>query len=79
MASVQELKQYRNIHLIGIGGTSMSGIAQILKHWGYNISGSDANACLLYTSFNITLLLNGFNINTSYNTKKLLAVFLFNC
>ena len=44
MANVQELKQYRNIHLIGIGGTSMSGIAQILKHWGYNVSGSDANA-----------------------------------
>ncbi len=44
MANVQELKQYRNIHLIGIGGTSMSGIAQILKHWGYNVTGSDANA-----------------------------------
>ena len=44
MASVQELKQYRNIHLIGIGGTSLSGIAQILEHWGYNVSGSDALA-----------------------------------
>ena len=35
------LKQYKNIHMIGIGGVSMSGIAEILKSWGFNISGSD--------------------------------------
>ncbi len=29
------------IHFIGIGGVSMSGIAMILKHRGYHISGSD--------------------------------------
>lgn len=31
----------KNIHLIGIGGSSMSGIAEILLQIGYNISGSD--------------------------------------
>ncbi len=31
----------KNIHFIGIGGISMSGIAQILKARGYHISGSD--------------------------------------
>jgi UDP-N-acetylmuramate--alanine ligase len=32
-----------NVHLIGIGGISMSGLAEILLSGGYNISGSDAN------------------------------------
>lgn len=33
---------YSNIHFIGIGGISMSGLAEILLDNGYNISGSDA-------------------------------------
>ena len=32
----------KNIYMIGIGGISMSGIALILKHYDYNVSGSDA-------------------------------------
>lgn len=32
-----------NIHLVGIGGISMSGIAEILMDWKYNVSGSDMN------------------------------------
>lgn len=31
----------KNIHFIGIGGISMSGLAEILHNLGYNISGSD--------------------------------------
>lgn len=31
----------RNIHFIGIGGSSMSGLAEILKNLGYTVSGSD--------------------------------------
>ncbi len=42
MANIAELKQYQNIHMIGIGGISMSGIAEILKFWGFNITGSDS-------------------------------------
>ena len=44
MANIEELKQYKNIHMIGIGGVSMSGIAEILKFWGFHVTGSDANA-----------------------------------
>ncbi len=33
---------YSNIHFIGIGGISMSGIASILLKWGYFVSGSDS-------------------------------------
>ena len=43
MTNLDELKQYKHIHLIGIGGTSMSGIATILKKWGFYVTGSDAN------------------------------------
>ena len=41
MANIDELKQYRNIHMLEIGGTSMSGIAEILKNWNFNVTGSD--------------------------------------
>lgn len=44
MANLEELKQYKHIHMIGIGGTSMSGIAAILKNWGFIVTGSDANS-----------------------------------
>ena len=35
------LKDYKNIYMCGIGGISMSGLAEILKYWGFNVSGSD--------------------------------------
>lgn len=35
------LKNVKKIHMIGIGGISMSAIALMLKKYGYNISGSD--------------------------------------
>ena len=35
------VKNYKNIYFIGIGGVSMSAIALILKNSGYNVSGSD--------------------------------------
>ncbi|WP_258305010.1 Mur ligase domain-containing protein, partial [Escherichia coli] len=31
----------RNIHFVGIGGSGMSGIAEVLLNLGYSISGSD--------------------------------------
>ena len=31
----------KNIHFIGIGGSGMSGIAEVLFHSGYHVSGSD--------------------------------------
>jgi UDP-N-acetylmuramate--alanine ligase len=38
------LAQNSHIHLIGIGGVSMSGIAKILARRGYQVSGSDLSA-----------------------------------
>jgi len=31
----------RRIHLVGIGGSGMSGIAEVLLNLGYQVSGSD--------------------------------------
>ena len=41
MPNIDNLKKYKNIHMIGIGGVSMSGIAEILHNWGFNVTGSD--------------------------------------
>jgi len=41
MPEINNLKKYKNIHMIGIGGVSMSGIAAILKNWGFHVTGSD--------------------------------------
>ncbi|HET9491812.1 MAG TPA: UDP-N-acetylmuramate--L-alanine ligase [Methylomirabilota bacterium] len=34
-------KRYRHIHFVGIGGSGMSGIAEILVNLGYRVTGSD--------------------------------------
>ena len=42
MPNIENLKKYHRIHMIGIGGISMSGIAEILLNWGFTVTGSDA-------------------------------------
>jgi UDP-N-acetylmuramate--alanine ligase len=37
-------KRIQNIHFVGIGGSGMSGIAEVLITLGYKVSGSDAKA-----------------------------------
>lgn len=39
--------KYSNIHFIGIGGISMSALAEILISEGYNVSGSDAKDSII--------------------------------
>ena len=41
MVKIDNLQQYKHIHLIGIGGVSMSGIAEILHSCGFIVTGSD--------------------------------------
>ncbi|MFW2422693.1 MAG: UDP-N-acetylmuramate--L-alanine ligase [Porticoccaceae bacterium] len=38
-----EMRRIRRIHFVGIGGSGMSGIAEVLSTLGYNISGSDCS------------------------------------
>ena len=38
---IADLSKYKHIHLIGIGGISMSAIAETLNNWKYKVTGSD--------------------------------------
>jgi UDP-N-acetylmuramate--alanine ligase len=39
--SIPEMRRIKNIHFVGIGGSGMCGIAEVLLNQGYEISGSD--------------------------------------
>ena len=39
---IPEMRRVQQIHFIGIGGISMSGLAEILLEEGFTISGSDS-------------------------------------
>ena len=41
MPNIERLKKYNKIHMVGIGGVSMSGIAEILNSWGFIVTGSN--------------------------------------
>ena len=41
MPNFERLNKYKKIHMIGIGGVSMSGIAEILNNFGFEVSGSN--------------------------------------
>ena len=41
MPNIERLKKYNKIHMVGIGGVSMSGIAEILANWGFKVTGSN--------------------------------------
>ena len=41
MPNIDNIKKYKKVHMIGIGGVSMSGISEILVNWGFKVSGSD--------------------------------------
>ena len=58
MPNIDNLRKYKNIHMIGIGGVSMSGIAAILKNWGFHITGSDTANSQIVES----LIKNGINV-----------------
>lgn len=50
---ISDLKKYKHIHLIGIGGISMSAIAETLKNWNYTVTGSDLNQSVITDNLNL--------------------------
>ena len=36
-----QIRDVKRVHMIGVGGSSMSGLAGLLKDEGYEVSGSD--------------------------------------
>ena len=55
-----DFDKIRKVHFIGIGGISMSGLAEILLTKGYTISGSDT------TPSELTKKLEAAGVNISY-------------
>ncbi len=43
LSNIENLKQYNHIHLIGIGGVSMSAVAEVLHNWNFFVTGSDCS------------------------------------
>ena len=69
MPNIENIKKYKNIHMIGIGGVSMSGIAAILKNWGFHITGSDTS-----NSESVRLLLDrGIKVTSGHNLEDVAA------
>ena len=69
MPNIDNLRRYKNIHMIGIGGVSMSGIAAILKNWGINVTGSDSS-----DSETVQNLINkGIKVTIGYDLNNLKA------
>lgn len=65
--TLDNLKKWTNIHMIGIGGVSMSGMAEHLTHFGFHITGSDA-----HESNNTSHLKEiGIDITIGHDTSKL--------
>ena len=49
---IDNLSKYKHIHLIGIGGISMSAIAETLKNWGHKVTGSALSSSALTDKLN---------------------------
>ena len=62
MVNISDFKGKR-IHFIGIGGCSMSGLAQILDNLGYDVAGSDQKQ----SSFTDTLVKNNITVHIGHN------------
>lgn len=63
------LKDVKNVHFVGIGGISMSGLAQILLESDYNVTGSDINDSNLINK----LQKNGAVVTIPHNPKNVEA------
>jgi UDP-N-acetylmuramate--alanine ligase len=67
LANIDNIKKYKNIHMLGIGGVSMSGIAEILHNWGFNVTGSDAHSSEITNK----LLKNGIPVTIGHDFDNL--------
>ena len=66
LEEINNLDGKKRIHLIGIGGVSMSAIAETLKAWGYIITGSDLNSSKLTEK----LIKDGIEVTIGHNEEN---------
>jgi len=63
---LSELRKYKHIHLIGIGGISMSAVAETLKNWNFYVTGSDLNS----STITDTLIEHGIPVVIGHDTEN---------
>ena len=66
LEEINNLEGYQRIHLIGIGGVSMSAIAETLKCWGYIVTGSDLHTSELTEK----LIKDGIEVTIGHNEEN---------
>ena len=66
LEEINNLDGIKTIHLIGIGGVSMSAIAETLKIWGYTVTGSDLNPSDLTEK----LIKDGIDVTIGHNPEN---------
>ena len=66
----KSMGRIRHIHMVGIGGSGMNGIAEVLLNLGYAVSGSDLNDSATLRR----LRANGAAIHLGHRTENLSAV-----
>ncbi len=67
MANIDNIKKYKHVHMIGIGGVSMSGIAEILHYWGFTVTGSDTTSSEIVEK----LIKNGISVTIGHDLDSL--------
>ena len=67
MANIDNIKKYKHVHMIGIGGVSMSGIADILHYWGFTVTGSDTTSSEIVEK----LIKNGISVTIGHDLDSL--------
>jgi UDP-N-acetylmuramate--alanine ligase len=60
----------KNIHFVGIGGSGMSGIAEVMHNLGFSVTGSDSGKSIIIDHLKEV----GINIYPSHNEKNTLGV-----
>ena len=60
---LNNLDNCRHIHMVGIGGISMSGIAEILHNWGFTVTGYD----MCSSEITDKLIKNGIKVTTDHS------------
>ena len=67
MPNIDLIKKYNRVHMLGIGGVSMSGIAEILNNFGVKVTGSDMSNSEIVEK----LISNGIDVTIGHNLENL--------
>ena len=69
---MNHLSQMQHIHMIGIGGVGMSGIAELMMNMSFNVSGSD-----ITNNYSVKRLIDiGIPVTIGHDKKNIINIIL---